>query len=346
MKILTASVLLATLPGGVTLSTQYKAERALRMEIETSMKLETTTMDIEVDGERQEGHGGGATMEASRKEVHVDRVVEVKDGKPTKVHRRFEHVAGKMSFTRDDNSTDTDLESPLDGVTIEIARDADGKVEVSAVEGGKPDGKALERHLPELFLDGLLPESDVKVDATWELDKDAVSRALRLDVSQALFPPPERAAGGGEGGGGRRRGMGRLGGGTINLLQQADWKGKAKLAVTDREVDGQTCAVIELKLTASGDMPEPESRGGGRGQAFDPAPIAGSAVKNTYDISLEGKLLFAVKEKRPVSLELEGTAKVEMQNESTRNDRTFKMHVVQEGNLTYKVAVSEEKREK
>ncbi len=341
MKFLTASLILATIPGGTALSTEYKAERALRMEIESTLKMETTTMDVVRDGEPQDTHTPGMSSETTHKEVHVDKVLEAKDGKPTKVHRTFEKVTGKMSRSMGENSNDTDVDCPLDGVTLEIKRDADGKVEVSAAEGKGPDAKALEGHQPENFLDGLLPEGDAKADATWDLDGDAIKRALRLDVTSALYPRPERPEGGGEGGGGRRRG-GRMGGADAALMQNAEWKGKAKLIALDKDVDGIACAVIELKLTASGDLPEPEM-GGRRGdRAFEPAFAGAPAAKSTYDVALDGKLVFAVKAKRPVSLELEGTAKTETTREQTRDDHTMKFHIVVEGNVTYKVAVSEE----
>lgn len=340
MKILTASLLLAVVPGGVSLSTQYKTDRALRMEIEGSLKMETTTMEIVRDGEPVEGMGA-MSSETRRKEVHVDKVLEVKDGKPTKVERSFEKVGGKSSRTMGENSNDSEIESPLDGVTLEIKRGSGDKVEVTA-QGKSPDAKALEGHVLENFLDGLLPEGDVKADATWDLEPDAIKRALRSDVSKALYPPPERPEnGGGEGrGGGRRRG-GRMGGGP-DLMQMAEWKGKAKLVSTDKDVDGKVCAVIELKLEAKGDLPEPEFGGGRRERSFEPAIEAFAAAKNGYEVSLEGKLVFAIKDRRPVSLDLEGTAKTEMERETKRDDHTMKIHSVVEGTVTYKVAVSEE----
>src|SRR5258706_3378802 len=116
-------------------------------------------------------------------------------------------------------------------------------------------------------------------------------------------------------------------GGGGDLMQMAEWKGKAKLVSTDKDVDGKTCAVIELKLGAAGDLAEPEVGGGRRGdRSFELAFGAIPAARNSYEISLEGKLVFAIKEKRPVSLELEGTAKMEMQRESKRDDHTMKFH--------------------
>lgn len=342
MKTMIVSALLTVLPGGAALTTEYKTERALRIEIETDLKLETTTMEIERDGERQDGPGGGASSHARRKEVHVDQVLEVKEGQPTKVRRSFESVGGKIERVFGDNSSETDLESPLEGVTLEIVRGED-KVESTAVEGGSPDEKALEGHRTELFLDALLPEGDIKVDDMWELDSDAVRRALRLDVSGALIPPPERPEGGGEeGGGGRRRGMRGMGGADAGLLSRAEWKGTAKLVALDHDVDGTVCAEIEVKLEASGDLPEPE-RGGGRGErAFSPETIVLPAATSTYQIDLEGKFYFAVGERRPVSLDLEGTAKVERENETKRGESTMRFHSIQEGSVTFQVKVTEQ----
>jgi len=52
--------------------------------------------------------------------------------------------------------------------------------------------------------------------------------------------------------------------------------------------------------------------------------------------------VFAIKEQRPVSLELEGTAKTDTARESQRDEHTFKIHAATEGQLTFKVGVSEE----
>jgi hypothetical protein len=337
MKPWTTSLLLVALPGGVTLSTQYKPDHALRIDVESTLKMEST-VEMLRDGQASERGGGGMSWETLRKEVHVDKVVEAKDGKPTKVHRSFEKVSGKTSSSRGGAS---DLESPLDGVTLEIKRGGD-KVEVSAVEGKTPDAKCLEGHRPEIFLDGLLPEGDVKVDSSWDLEGEAIKRALRLDVVQALYPPAEREEQGGQEGGGRGRG-GRMGGGAgAEFLQHADWKGKGKLISTDKDVDGKTCAVVELKIEASGDLPEPDIGGRRGGRSYDPETGAVSATKSTYEITLEGKLVFAIKEQRPVSLELEGTAKTDTSRESTRDEHTFKVHAATEGQLTFKVGVSEE----
>ncbi|MFN0006824.1 MAG: hypothetical protein ACKVXR_02860 [Planctomycetota bacterium] len=338
MKTTILSALLVVIPGTAALSTEYKTDRALRIEIETDMKLEMTTMEVERDGERQEGMGGGMSSHASRKEVHVDTVLEAKEGRPTKVRRVFEAVGGRTESVFGENSRETDLESPLEGVTIEIVR-KDDENEASAVEGGSPDEKSLEGHRTDLFLDALLPEGDVKVDDTWELDAEKIRRAMRLDLSAALFPPPAPPEGGGEEGGGRRRGM--RGGSDARLLTTAEWKGTAKLVSMDHDVDGTACAEIELKLEASGELPEPE-RGGGRGERMFSPEVVLPAAATTYQIDLEGKFHFAVKERRPVSLDLEGSAKVERDSEMKREESTIRIHSIQEGSVKFLVKVTEE----
>ena len=52
--------------------------------------------------------------------------------------------------------------------------------------------------------------------------------------------------------------------------------------------------------------------------------------------------MFSNKDKRPVSLKLEGTLHVEANVEFTREEKTTKMHTVQDGKVDYKVEVTEE----
>jgi hypothetical protein len=52
--------------------------------------------------------------------------------------------------------------------------------------------------------------------------------------------------------------------------------------------------------------------------------------------------VFANKEKRPVSLKLEGTLHLDRHSEFTRGETSSKMHSVQDGKVEYKVDVTEE----
>lgn len=328
------------LSGGHTLATKYSTDRTLRFELESSLTMSTTSMEVERDGEPVESGGRGSKMESVYEEVHVDRPMAVGDGKPTKLRRTFEKVGGTSSMTFGDNVRDSELESSFEGVTLELVV-KDGAVETDVVEGSKPDGEgALEGHRIETFLDGLLPSDAVEVDGAWDLEKDAILRALRLDVRKALYARPAPPEGGGEsGGGGRRSGRG-MGGGSNGMLENAEWKGTAKLVSADKEIDGVSCSVVELKLEAAGSRELPQRTGGRRGGVFG----LETALENTltYDLRLEGKLVFSNKDKRPVSLKLEGTAHSDTRTEFSGGERSMKTHAVQDGKIEYKVEVSEE----
>lgn len=328
------------LSGGHTLATKYSTERNLKFEISSSMSLEVTSMEMEVDGEPQEIPGGHAPKtEFEYTQVIVDHPLEVTAGKPTKVRRTFEKVGGTTSMTMGEESTDTEMVSPFQGLMIELAAGKDGAVEIEVVDGKKPENEgALDGQQLPVFLDGLLPAEEVEVDATWDLEKAAIASALRLDVRKAMYPRPERSGERGGEGGGRRPGGGGRGGGASSMLDDADWKGTAKLISVDKEIDGISCSIVELKLEAAGEREIP-AMGGPRGGAFDMP----SAFENkvTYEVTLEGTFAFANKEKRPVKLQLEGKIHSEATRESERGEHTMKSHSVQSGAIEFTVECSE-----
>jgi hypothetical protein len=341
MKILALSVSAGLLlGGGNTIATKYTTDRALRIEMESSMKMTTTSREVEVDGEPQEMPAGGMSSETTYEEIDVDHPLAVADGKPTKLRRTFEKIGGTTSTTRGDQSNDRDLESSFKGVTLELV-EKDGEVEAEVVDGKKLDGeKPLEGHRLETYIDGLLPKKAVEVDDTYDLDKEDIRRALRLDLRKTLYARPSSDSEGGDSGGGRRRGGRGMGGGMGGgMADDADWKGTAKLVSADKEIDGVSCSVIEIKVEARGEreMTQPQGR---RGQAFGMESTAANTM--SYDETLEGKLVFSNKDKRPVSLKLQGTLHIESRMEFTRNESTTKSHSVQDGKIDYKVDVSDE----
>jgi hypothetical protein len=323
------------------LSTQYAPERAFRVEATTTLKMETTASRFERDGEPVDRGGrGGGGAEMTRHAIHVDRVLAADEGRPTKVRRAFEEVAATASVSFGGESRELESDCPLSGAVIELTADGDD-VEVEAVEGSPP-AEALEGHRPRLALDALLPEGEVAVDGSWTLGNEAIRRALGLDVAKALFPPPAPPEDGGGERGGRGGGRGMRGGGDGRLLEQAEWEGKATLAALDDEHEGQACARIEIEIEASGELPEPQfgGFGGGRGGAFQPEGRALVLRENTYEIRLEGKLLFALETRLPVLLELEGQARHETKTERTVRDSTIYMETTREGALQHRVTVS------
>jgi hypothetical protein len=324
-----------TFVGGTRLSTQYTAEHSVKVTVEAEFSMETTHFEMTRDGEPVEGFGGGSSTETTRKIVHVDKWVAAGDGKPTKVERTFEELENKSVMRFGDDERESSSDAPLAGVTLELTADAEGRVEAKVKEGKEPSqSEALEHHRLELALDGLLPDESKEAGAKWELDKDAVRRALLADVTPALFPPPEQTDDGGQGG---RRGRGMRGGSSGRLFDTAEWTGKATYT-GDEEHDGVQCAVIELAIEAEGEMPDAPSRSRRGGDAFGIESEATAGPK--YEIKLEGKLYYSLADKRPIELTLEGTAKIETDEEREGRDGGS-MHIssTQEGKYEQKVTI-------
>ena len=344
MKIAFTCALLA-LAGGATLTTDYTKERALK--IESTFHLASEVTEMTRDGEAIQG---GMKNDTTWHIVQQDEVQAHEGKKPTKIKRTYEKVGGESTRTFGENENKSDLESPFEGLTLQLAAEGD-EVKVSVVDGKKPDHEgALEGHKLELALDALLPDKDVEKDAHWDLDSAQIKHALGLDLRKALYPPPPAPEGGGPGGGGggggRRGGMGR-GGGMGGIPPDAEWSGKAKLVSLDEEVDGVKCAKIEIEIGAHGNLPEPQAGGGGRGRMLEPESGIASFA-NTYTIEAKGELYVALEGKHPLKLELEGTMGTESDREmKMRNDdATHKMHTRTEGKLTVKIQVSEAAAEK
>jgi len=338
---MTAAIAFAFAEGG-TLATDYTRERTMRVEIERTIEMATTEFSMERDGEPVEGRGGrgGGATATKQHIVHVDDVLEHEDGAPKRVRRAFKSVGGSTTFEAGENSGSTDLESPFEDLTLELSVDEDGDVAAEVVEGSEPDGEgALEGHRLTLALDAFLPDGEVGEGGSWELESDAVLAALGLDLERALFPRPQREEdGGGERGG---RGRGRFGGGgSTSFLGQVEWEGKATLEAATEEYEGVECHVIAIELESSGDTPEPEGGGFGGGDDSEPPEI-----DSTYEIELEGRLLFSQKAGRPVRLEVEGTLSTEREMEMSRGGGTMVIYTKREGEFSQTVTVTEDSKE-
>ena len=75
------------------LSTDYAAERSLRIEVETEFTMDTTENVIEVNGEERPGRGGGASEE-SRRIVMIDKVLEDLPPMPKELRNRWDGYWG------------------------------------------------------------------------------------------------------------------------------------------------------------------------------------------------------------------------------------------------------------
>jgi hypothetical protein len=346
-RLILPALLTFALADGQTIATQYKAEQAYRIEVESAFTMETVDFSMERDGEPVEGGFGGGDMRSEQKRnvVMIDTVLEAKNGVPIQVRRAFQSVSCSTDTTMGERQMENELECPLDGVVIEMTLD-DGEVVTELVEGEQPDDEAvLEGHKLTLALDALLPDGEVEAEKSWDIDGEALLRACGFDVEKALFPTPtrEEGAGGGEGRGqGGRRGGGRGmrgGGGAEQYFASGDWKAEATLVSGTEEYDGVKCYVIQIEAEASGELPEREFGGRDREDRMFGATRAVALPENSFEIELEGKLYFSVEGGHPLHLELEGKLSTESVREMQRRESLMVITSAQEGTLNYTVDV-------
>jgi hypothetical protein len=328
-------------------------ERKLRVDSKTRVEMETTEFSMQRDGEPVErgGFGGGQSSSEVRTLSYTDDVLELADGRPTTLRRSFETAQLERVTEVGEDSRADSIDSPLADTVLELTLDDEGDVVASVIEGSEPDDSAwLEGHHLTLAVDALLPPGEVAAGDEWELDGAAILAGLGLD--HEIFPPsarPEGGAGGGEdrgGGRGRRVGFGGWGGGSaLRMFSMGEWEGKATFTGEESGENG-SFGVIELELKSSGDLPEPE-RGAGGGRRRGGFLSAGSPgteglIESSFEIKLEGKLLFSLKDKRPALLEISGTIATERDTERTFNETTMTIHSAQEGEFTHRVEIGAE----
>jgi len=320
---------LAALATASALATRYDEGHVLVVERSLMLEMDTSALEIERNGERVEPREG--MDQATTDEWLVtqrDEIVEAVEREPRRVRRAFE-VSGSSSSARGERS----LESPFDGITLELSRDEDGETRVEVLEGQEPDADgALDGQRLGLALDAFLGDGELEVEASWDLENDAIRRGLGLTNHAALFPRAERAAGEGRPAGGRGAGA--------RFLLSAKWEGEARLTSLDAERDGSTCALITLELEASGQLEE--LRMGGRGRERALAPLAANASENSYSIELEGELYFDLNHQRPLELTLSGPVETTRTMERSRGDQELRVHIEREGTLTLEVSVTAE----
>jgi len=342
-RLIIPALLTLAFANGQALTTEYVADKAFRIEIESRFNIETVDFSMERDGEPVEGgFGGGPTIDETRSFAIVDTVKAVEDGKPTHVRRKFETIEGSAFSVMGDRENESNSECPLTGTVIDVIADGDDVV-TEMVEGSEPeDEKCMEGHAPALALDGLLPAGDVEAGDSWEIDGEAIQHALGFDLEHAYFPPPAREEAE-EGGGRRGRGRGGRGGGgggAARYFQAGEWEAEGTLLEGTKEHEGVECHVIEITAEASGELPERERTEGGGGRGGRSLGLPSARPENSFEIELEATLYFSVADKRPMRFEAEAELTAESVREMQRRDSQMVMSSAQEGTLKYTVDVT------
>lgn len=338
-----AALALPTAHEGVTLDTHYAAGDSVRVEVASRFEIETVEASMELDGESREGFGVGARSVEERRLVHVDTVLEARDGVPTKVRRAFEEIVVEGTLAFGDQAQDVEREGPLADAVIELTLTEDDEVSVEVVEGSVDDD-LLEGHRLEHALDALLATDDLEVDDEYEIDGDAIARALQSELEPVLFPRAEREDDE-EGRGRGRRGM-RGGAPSLTRLSNAgEWDATETLESVEAEFEGIACVKIALRLECGGELPEPERGEGGRGRRGGGRMLAStlaatSLVATEFELTADGALYVSLDHRRPLGLELEGTLTIESEHTRSRGESEMTMRSLQEGRFEHRVLIT------
>jgi hypothetical protein len=144
----------------------------------------------------------GSPVEAPAPEINgvseraltvLDRYVELGDGRPKLLRRKFEDLEGglRMNFevmgTRE--SVDVALGSALKDTIVEFTcADGAGPCSARFHEDGSGDTRLLEGLVEDLDLRGLLSPDDMGVEDRWEIEGESLARVLAPGGALALVP--------------------------------------------------------------------------------------------------------------------------------------------------------------
>lgn len=162
---------------GATLSKTFATESELTLE----------SLSLEVDGQQIDPSMMGGDITASAKIARsvtvLDEYVAIADGRPTKLRRNYEALEGQVdlegSAGGESGTEQTEMESDLVGTTVVWSWNPTTSAFDRSFEGSaKADAKRLENLTEDMDLRALLPEGEVEVGASWEIDAKALSDLL------------------------------------------------------------------------------------------------------------------------------------------------------------------------
>ena len=157
----------------------------VRKVFESRAELEMIELSVSMNGEPlPAGALGDASMlvEESVEVTFVDRYVEVADGRPLKLKRSFESLAKHSTLETTlpgQEPEDKQSSSDLEGETVVFDWDADEEqYSAEPDEDSNVDAELLGRLEEDADMRAFLPDGEVEVDESWDLDTLALVYAL------------------------------------------------------------------------------------------------------------------------------------------------------------------------
>ncbi len=160
----------------VTLAFAPESGTTLRRTFEAHAELSLASLSRLEDGTEVESTDDviDAGTEFTERIVVTDQIVEVEDGRPTKLQRTFDELGQETSDHQEDVEAQSEQTSDLAGSTVRFTWDADDEsYSVEAAEGEEIDPELLERLTEDMDLRQILPEGDVEKGDEWEIPVEA-----------------------------------------------------------------------------------------------------------------------------------------------------------------------------
>jgi hypothetical protein len=281
-------------PGlGETLALRYK-------EGDLFTCRERMKLDLSVENLQGRIVAGGHSIDLPEQEVEmhatadyetVEEVLKAEGGRPTSVRIEFTRAREKTEVKGPFEKGEEEPEGDVEGVVAVVTRDGED-VAVKVESGTLPE--AWKRALtPDDPVEKLLPREPVTKGSAWTVEGEELAAFLLL----SFLPHAEEA---------------EVRAKVKKILQGIDGGIEARLAEFV-EKDGLRCARIPLhaRLALDPDVRELVPLLAGEGEeAPEAADLPDVEIRIT--VELQGELLFAVKEGRPVSFEFQAPIKVRL----------------------------------
>jgi len=288
-----AGLILASPPEHAELAFHPKPGLVLEKTYEQEATLELKEIRFKLGGEdvpRDSIQAPGIALTRTLEVESTDTYAAVEGGRVTKLVRRFGELSGREvgRFTTPQGESESARErtSPMAAKTVSFTWDAGESRKVPSSEDGVAQA-LLDELEPELDLLLFLPDSEVEEGESWEVDAGALRYLLAWggDLGWRF----EEATDSGD--------LDR------QFLENATGELRAKSA-GEREVEGAPCGVVAVVF---------EIASSGEGQNLSPGMEG--VQQATFEIELEGELLWDAKAGVFRSLALEGDGKVVFANE-------------------------------
>jgi len=251
--------------------------------IETTAKLESTSLAVLVDDEEQDVGDGSLSFEAGSKYVVTDEYVKMGKGRPKELKRTFDALESHNQLTQkagdeENEGEKREQESELTGKTVVFKWDDKKSEYAVSFADDKGDSELLTDLHEDLDFRAFLPAEDAKVDTSWDIDVKEANVILFPGGDLKLATKDDEDDDKGE----------------VDRELRENAKGKVTATYKGTRDEGdKKVAVIEVKgeVKSTGDYESEES--GSRAfevtTEFSGEILWDVAANHVYSVSLEGK---------------------------------------------------------